>query len=131
MSRKVLLLLFIQISVVVYSQTANDYYRMASKKFNEMNFIGASVDYTKAIYLSPDAAALYNNRGLCYAKLEKWEKAELDFAKSIELDPSYKQALFNMGNMFSAKLEYELAVLNYDKALALDSLYKKVFAKKA
>jgi tetratricopeptide (TPR) repeat protein len=52
--------------------------------------------FTEAIEKVPDFADAYNNRGLCYEKLDNIEKARNDYRKAVELDDSFNQAKFNL-----------------------------------
>ena len=113
------------------AQTAQDYFKLASKKYKEKNYAASAVDYTRAIELSPNSAVLYNNRGLAYFKIEKWDKALEDYNTCITLDKDFKQAYLNKGNLNLKKGEYEEALLNFDKVLQVDSLYTTVYIKKA
>ncbi|HLW66308.1 MAG TPA: tetratricopeptide repeat protein, partial [Gemmataceae bacterium] len=56
--------------------------RTASRQFDK-----AVADYTKAIELNPQSAALYDQRGTAYFKLAKIAESLADYNKSIELDP--------------------------------------------
>lgn len=129
--RKIFLLLLISFGVVASAQTAKDFFNRASKKYQDKEYAGAAVEYTRALELSPESAVLFNNRGLCYYKLEQWDKAKDDYDRAVTLDPEYKQAFLNLGNVFLDKAEYDNAVLSFDKALAIDSFYTPVYAKKA
>jgi Flp pilus assembly protein TadD len=52
--------------------------------------------FTEAIEKVPEFADAYNNRGLCFEKLDNIEKARNDYRKAVELDDSFNQAKFNL-----------------------------------
>lgn len=45
-------------------------------------------------------AEVYNNMGLCYAKLNDFEQAEKAYIKSIELNPQIPQAYINLSDLY-------------------------------
>ena len=45
-------------------------------------------------------AEVYNNMGLCYAKLNDFEQAEKAYNKSIELNPTIPQAYINLSDLY-------------------------------
>ena len=45
-------------------------------------------------------AEVYNNMGLCYAKLNDFEQAEKSYTKSIELNPQIPQAYINLSDLY-------------------------------
>jgi tetratricopeptide (TPR) repeat protein len=130
-NRRISSVILILVCCLVNAQTAQDFYKKASAKYSDKEYAAAAVDYTRAIDLHPKSAVLFNNRGLCYTKIEQWDKAEEDFSASIELDPEYKQAYLNLGNLYLNKVTYNKALLAYDNALRIDSNYYVVYAKRA
>jgi len=46
-------------------------------------------------------AVAYNNRGLAYGKLNKYEQAMEDFSRAIELNPALAEAYYNRGNAYT------------------------------
>ncbi|MCD8377654.1 MAG: tetratricopeptide repeat protein [Candidatus Gastranaerophilales bacterium] len=47
-----------------------------------------------------DNAEIYNNMGLCYAKLGEFEQAEKSYTKSIKLDRSIAQSYINLSDLY-------------------------------
>ncbi len=62
---------------------------------------------------APDYAVAYNNRGIIYNELEKYEDAIADYSKAIELDPDE--------NLF------ELAIEKFQKAAELNPNNDDIF----
>ena len=53
--------------------------------------------YDEAIYLRPDYAEAYNNRGVSKGQLDQYDVALIDFDKAITLDPNNTEAYYNRG----------------------------------
>lgn len=47
-----------------------------------------------------DNAEIYNNMGLCYARLGEFEQAEKSFTKSIKLNPEIAQTYINLSDLY-------------------------------
>jgi len=88
-----------------------------SKKGNEETAIKY---YTKAIELNPEFVLAYNNRGISYRHLKKYDKAIKDYTKAIDLDPEYAMAYNNRGFAYVNLKEYKKAMRDSNKAIDLD-----------
>lgn len=131
MTKFILALLVLVMSGVVHGQSANDYFKIASQKFQNEDYAAAAIEYTKAIEIESESAVLFNNRGLCYSKIENWSLAQADYTTAITLDIGYKQAYLNLGNCYASLADYQSAIIAYDDALKIDTNYNKVYAKRA
>ena len=65
--------------------SATDWFKRATAKYELKDYRGAIADYTKAIELKPDYAQAYNKRGFAYLMLGPKSKAQADFKRAIEL----------------------------------------------
>jgi len=74
----------------------------------------------KAIELSPNDVAAYNNRGNSKADLEDYYGAIADFTKAIELNPNDAAAYYNRGNAKDDLEDYYGAISDYSKAIELN-----------
>lgn len=89
---------------------------------------GAAIeDYTRAIALEPGFAMAYSNRGLAYAKGERYDLAVADFdraiadyGRAVELDPGFARAHCNRCDALDRKGEREAAARDCARALELD-----------
>lgn len=77
-------------------------------------------DYSKAITLSPDAVAVYNNRGLAYLETANDDNAISDFDKAISLQPDLAATYANRGIAFSFKHDANRAIADFHKSISLD-----------
>ncbi len=77
----------------------------------------AAPAYERAIALvgepQPSHWALYFSRGICYERLDAWDKAEADFREALKLSPDQPQVLNYLGYSMVEKGE------NLDEALGL------------
>ena len=88
----------------------------------------------KTIELNPNDIFLYNERGLIYDKLKKYEEAIEDFTKSIQLNSNkYINSGFyyERGLMYYKLREYEKALNDLNKAIELEPNYSKAYFERA
>ena len=91
---------------------------LEGRRCHQEGHICAAIEhYGEAISLNPELVDAYNNRGLAYKSLGKYEVAIEDYNIAQQLHPN--AILFhNRGCAYSALGEYELAVHDFDKSLA-------------
>ena len=82
----------------------------------------------KAIQLDPENPIVYNNRGLVYFNIGKYNEATLDFSKSIELDHNLAIAYSNRGLAYIATGQLDLAITDCDHAIQLDPTLAMAFS---
>ena len=75
--------------------------------------------YDKAIYLRPDYAEAYNNRGASNGELGQYDAAITDLNEAIVLDPNDAEAYYNRGIVHFTSDEYESAYADFDEAIRL------------
>jgi Flp pilus assembly protein TadD len=78
---------------------------------SRQDWAGAARAYEAALAANPEAAAVYNNRGMSTMMQENFKAAIRDFERAVNLDPSLEQAQTNLRI-----------------ALALDGAYIDAFA---
>lgn len=61
------------------------------------DYLGAIVDFDKAIEKEPNNHLLYNERGLCKEDLGNYNDAIEDFEKAIQLNTNFAEAYYNLG----------------------------------
>lgn len=86
--------------------------------------------YQNAQKSNPEDWRAYNNAGVAYAAMDKWNEAEIEFRKAEKIAPNEKIVLANLGKYFyqkgeTAKAEeyFKKAAGNEDADHALGSLY--------
>ena len=80
----------------------------------------AIINFTKAIELDPKYVLAYNNRGIAYDALKKYEESLADYIKAIELDPKYGDSYYNRGVAYKALGKTKEAEADFAKAKALE-----------
>ncbi len=66
------------------------------------------------------AYVAYNNRGVCYEKAGRFDKAIEDYNRTIALHPSDDQAYFNLGVLYYKAGEVDAAIAYYGRSLAIN-----------
>lgn len=80
---------------------------------------GAIDIYNEAIDIFPQKEILYNNLGVAYFKIKKFDEAEKSFLKALKINGKYADAYFNFGRLCEDREEKYRAVENYKKYLEL------------
>lgn len=71
--------------------------------------------------------AIYNNRGVTYNTLKKYDRAIADYSKAIELAPKDAEVYYNLGKSYQNLGQYERSIANYSKAIELNSHYAEAY----
>ena len=79
--------------------------------------------YDRCLQADPGNAIAWNNKGVGFLYLRRFEDAMGCFDKSIELDPMYSIPCNNKGNAFTDLRQYDEAMGCYDKAIELDPTF--------
>ncbi|MGH3693910.1 MAG: tetratricopeptide repeat protein [Pseudonocardiaceae bacterium] len=70
----------------------------------------------------------YDERGVIYEKLDRYEEAVADFTRAIGLNPEYQWAFVNRGKTNLLMDRYEEAVTDFTRAISLGSTFEAVIA---
>ena len=81
--------------------------------------------WDRAIRQKQNTVKAYNNRGLAYYELKKYQQAIEDYDRAIKQDPSYVAALNNRGNSYYELAEYQRALTDFNRSLQLKPNYAK------
>jgi tetratricopeptide (TPR) repeat protein len=95
---------------------------------NKSNWDQSIAEYTEALRINPNNAAVYNNRGTVYVNKGDYDWAIADFNQAIRLDPNYAVAYDNRGVAYMRKgnndmeftegADYKRGLMEYDQAIA-------------
>lgn len=78
-------------------------------------------DLNTAVNLNPNAANLYETRGIVYQVLEKYDNAIKDYKKTISLDSHNLTSYKGLVLIYAAKKEYPKAIEAADRLLEIKS----------
>lgn len=66
-----------------------------------------------------DLMATYVNRGILYAAIKNYDKAQADYERAIKMSRNVAEAYINRGNLWFMRRDYKQAIKDYDKSLKL------------
>ena len=99
--------------------------------YSEREEYGRAVDdYTKALELvtgDGNAAEIYSDRGLAWARLGDDERAVADFDRAIEANPNLAEAWYNRGLAWRRRGEHGNAVLDFTRAIGVRADYARAY----
>ena len=83
--------------------------------YKKQDWNGAIDLFSAILETETDNAQIYNNLGLCYAKIGDDEKAEKNYLKCIELDPKIAQSYINLVDIYykQRRLGEGINILSY------------------
>ena len=88
----------------------------------------AAIDaYNKAVWLKPDFAEAYSNRGVAKNNLGRHEEAIADLDEAIRLKPDSAEAYNNRGSAKSDLGRHEEAIADLDEAIRLQSHFAEAY----
>ena len=79
----------------------------------------AIVDYTEALRLKPDQAAVFNARGAALAAGEQLDRAVADFSQAIRIDPDQPDYYSGRANVFWRQRKFKEASDDYSAIIRL------------
>jgi tetratricopeptide (TPR) repeat protein len=83
--------------------------------------------YEKALKIDDQFAFAWDNMGICYRRLENYDKALEAYQKSLEIDPKGLMPLQNIAIVYQYKKEYTKAIEAYEKLAELDNNNPEIF----
>jgi len=101
--------------------------RLARRYLLVRDYQRAAEHYSAFLNLEPKNAGVWNNLGICYKKLEQFDKAVSAFQKAVEQDAGQMLAYFNLGEVQAKLGDFAASSQNYEKALMLCNPAMKTF----
>lgn len=104
----------------------NSLYQSGKAYFMREEYAMAVETFSRVLFLKPDMAKAYNDRGSCYRRLNLYEKAVADYTDAIR----YKPCAAYYCNRGSARLKMENideAIADYSIAIAIDTTYVRAY----
>jgi len=100
----------------------------ADTKFEEGDFQGAIVEYSKVLQEHPENLRATNNRGVAKLQTGNIPGAIKDFNLAIALDATFAEAYYNRGLARFKSNEIDGAIADYTEALRCNARYGKAWA---
>jgi protein O-mannosyl-transferase len=69
----------------------------------------------------------YNNRGMAFSEIGKFDKAIADFDRAVAINPEYAKAYYNRGLAYDKLGELDHAISDYRKTISLDPFYYEAY----
>ena len=110
-----------------YSMSAEDWIVSGNRKYINDDLQGAIADYTKAIEIDPNYAAIYLVRGKAKYELKNYQGAIEDYTKAIEIKSDFASAHFNRGIAKASLKNYQGAIADYTKAIEINPKYAMAY----
>jgi tetratricopeptide (TPR) repeat protein len=123
----VFLIIHIFLLGLSFSQTAEEYYKIAQEELNKKNYQSAILNFSNAIRVNPNYAEAYFYRGYVKSMIGDNGETIEDYNKAIELNPKYVNAYYYRGVAKSKLKEYSGAIHDYSKTIELYPNYTKVY----
>lgn len=83
--------------------------------------------FKKAVKLDPQFAFAWDNLGICYRKLNKYDEALDAYKKSLAIDPMGAMPLQNIAIVYQYKKEYQNAIDSYQKLAEIDKSNPEIY----
>ncbi len=83
--------------------------------------------WNKAIRENPKSPEAYNNRGLAYYNLNRYQQAVKDYSQAIRMNPEDAIAYNNRGNAYYEMMKYEPAKSDYNKSITINPQYANAY----
>jgi len=83
--------------------------------------------WSYTIEKKPESVIAYNNRGLAFGSIGRFDRAIEDYDKAIALNPSAPFTYNNRGLAFDSIGRFDRAIEDYDKAIALNPSYPDAY----
>ncbi|HEY3938367.1 MAG TPA: tetratricopeptide repeat protein [Bryobacteraceae bacterium] len=82
------------------SQTAPDFYRLASTQFLQRRFVEAKASFARAIQIDGSYAEAYRGLGMAELELKDYNGAYRAWLKAVELNPKDEKSKYFLGRLF-------------------------------
>lgn len=123
----ILLVVFLCPAVTAYKDLAEQYF-IEGNNFNDLGqYADAVTSYDKAVFIRPNNADAWLNRGIALDNLNQYADAVASYDKAIAIRPDDADAWNNRGIALRKFGRYADAVASYDKAIAIKPDYANAY----
>ena len=102
-------------------------YEIAEDKFDNEDFEGANIDYTKVIALCPKYAPAYWKRADVKAELGDYYGSISDYTRCLELFPENDAVYASRALSKQVYGDYDSAIIDYTKAIGINPYYSAAY----
>ncbi|KQC09380.1 MAG: hypothetical protein APR62_02625 [Smithella sp. SDB] len=83
--------------------------------------------FSRALQVTSNNYIAYNNRGVDYDEVERYQEAIKDYNEAISLMPNYQEAYNNRGISYGKLGRYQLAINDFNKIIDLNPNHVKAY----
>lgn len=98
---------------------AQEFYKEGEKYFNKQQIELALVEFSKAVKKDSKFAFAWDNLGICYRKLNRYNEAINCYQKSLKLDSKGKVPLMNLAVAYNLSKDNKKSIETYKKYIEL------------
>jgi tetratricopeptide (TPR) repeat protein len=84
----------------------------------------------KILELDNSAAEAWNNKGVVYSEMKKYNEALECYNKALNIDPYFAKAWYNKGVVYFEMKEYDEAIKCYEEAINIDPYFAEAWNNK-
>ena len=119
--RKLILILFLFVSKLAFSQLNIDHYiEVGETRVQVGNYVGAIENFNIVIRFKPHLPEPYYYRAVAKHQLEDYRGAIQDYNTAIDIKPYYPDAYTNRALAYLQLNDFAKAIADYDRAIELD-----------
>ena len=102
------------------AESSNAHKMLGEAHFRSSEFDNAIKSFENSVQRSPTDPSLYNQRGACYAALDRHEDAIIDYSHAIEIGQNDSSVYNNRALSRDSLGQYQEAMNDYDRAIEID-----------
>lgn len=103
------------------------YYKLGLEVTTNGDYAKAIEYYKKAVVFDPEFSFAFDNMGICYRRLNKFDEAIDAYENSLKINPNGKMPLQNIAVVYTYKEEYKKAVKAYERLAKVEPNNPEVF----
>ncbi len=112
---------------VFAADLADQYYGDGINLSKQGRYSEAVAAYDKVVFIRPNNAYAWNNRGVALDNLGQYLEAVSSYDTAVSVQPAYAEAWYNRGLALRKLGRYADAIASYDKAIAIGPTYAEAW----
>ncbi|WP_207421073.1 tetratricopeptide repeat protein [Desertivirga brevis] len=109
------------------NEEAMRYYYEGVDQLKSSKFVNGAASFEKAVALDPVFAFAWDNLGICYRNLKKYDQALNAYQRSLKIDPNGSVPLQNIPVVYQYMGEYDKAIMAYKDLERVDKDNPEIF----